>query len=153
MTVDPDRLGTARPKIEPETLEGTSAVLTIVSYHEDEVDDPSADGGKRPSAYLICKETGDLVLWLNKTMLLAICHHYGNDEKQWVGQPIPVEEQKGTAFGDKFHKVGVVPVDAWYTYIDGLEEPEPPAPKRATRKKTASRKRASKNGRRKRAKR
>lgn len=146
MTVDPDRLGTARPKIEPETLEGTSAVLTIVSYHEDEIEDPSADGGKRPSAYLLCEETGDLVLWLNKTMLLAICHHYGKDEKQWIGQPIPVEEQRGTAFNEPYHKVGVVPVDAWYTYIDGLEEPAPKVTKRTTKKK-ASRKKAS-NGRR-----
>ena len=143
MTVDPNRLGTARPKIEPETLDGDSAVLTIAGYFEDEVDDPTADGGKRPSAYLTCEETGDLVLWLNKTTLTAIVHYYGSDDKQWIGQLVPVEHVTGTAFKKPFDKVAVCPLEAWPEYIEGLEPPEP-APK-PQRKKTARKK--STNGR------
>ena len=145
MTVDPNRLGTARPKIEPDTLDGDSAVLTIAGYFEDEIDDPSADGGKRPSAYITCEETGDLVLWLNKTTLTAIVHYYGSDETQWAGQLVPVEHVTGIAFKKPFDKVAVCPLEAWPEYIDGLE-PAVPAPK--PRRTKAAKSKRTKRGKR-----
>lgn len=146
--VNPDAFGTARPKIEPDDLEEDVAVLEIAEYSEMEVDDPNAESGKRMSGCLTFQETGEKVVWLNKTAITALVHYYGDDSDEWAGQPCPVEKVQGTAFNKPYHKVNVVPMDAWPEYIDGLTPPRAAsAPKRKTVKsrKTAKRKGAKRS--------
>jgi len=140
--VNPDAHGTARPKILPDDLEEDVAVLTIAEYSEMEVDDASTDSGKRLSACLLFQETGDKVCWLNKTAVTALVHYYGEESDVWEGQPCPVEKVQGTAFGKSYNKVGVVPMDAWPEYIDGLTSPRAVAPpkRKTVKRKTAKRK-------------
>ena len=142
---------TARPKIEPDDLDGTSAVLECDGYGEEDFDDPSAPGGVRKSAYLTFVEfpaEGDAdmgrVCWLNVTSIRAIIQHYGDESDDWIGQLIPVEEVKGTAFKKAYHKVSVVsPPEKWGDFIEGLEPaPTPKRTKRTVKKKSKRGKRA-----------
>ena len=142
--VDPDAHGTARAKVEPDDLEEKVAVLTIVEYSEMEVDDPNTESGKRLAGCLTFQETGEKVVWCNKTAVVALCHYYGNESDDWVGQLCPVEKVQGRAFGKSYHKVNVVPVDDWPQYIDGLTPPK--AAVRKTAKKAAPRKSAKRKG-------
>lgn len=132
-TVNPDAYGTARPKVEPDDLEADVAVLTIVEFEEVEVDDPSTESGKRMSGFLTFQETGEKVVWLNKTAITALVEYYGNDPDKWEGEPCPVERTKGTAFGKPYFKVNVVSKDAWHEWIDDIA---PPVRRRTTRKST-----------------
>lgn len=136
--VNPDAYGTARPKVMPDDLEEDVAVLTIVEYEEVEVDDPSTESGKRMSGFLTFQETGEKVCWLNKTAITALVQYYGDDSDDWEGQDCPVEKVKGIAFKKSYHKVNVVPADAWPEYIPSLR---PTPKKKATRKATKKTKR------------
>ncbi len=150
--VNPDEHGTARPKVEPDDLEEDVAVFTIADYSEMEVDDASAESGKRLSGCLTFQETGEKVVWCNKTAIVALCHYYGNESEDWEGQLCPVEKVQGKAFGKSYHKVNVVPVDDWPEYIDGLK-PQKAAARKSVRKaarkpaKSAKRKGAKRGGR------
>jgi hypothetical protein len=147
--VNPDAFGTARPKIEPGDLEEDVAVLEIAEYSEMEVDDPNTESGKRMSACLTFQETGEKVVWLNKTAMTALVHYYGDDSDGWVGQPCPVEKVQGVAFGKSYHKVAVVPMDAWPEYVDNLTPPRAatsPKRKAARQRKTAKRKTTKRKG-------
>jgi hypothetical protein len=136
----------ARPKIEPEDLDGDNAVLEADGYGEEEFDDPTAQGGKRKAAYLTFVEfpaEGDAdmgrVCWLNVTAIRAIIHHYGDESDDWTGNLFPVEIVSGTAFGKAYTKVQVVtPAEKWGDFID-FGEPSPP-PKTRVRKKKTTRK-------------
>ena len=148
--VDPNAHGTARAKLEPDDLEEDVAVLIIAEYSEMEVDDPNTESGKRLSACLTFQETGDKVVWLNKTAIIALVHYYGDESDHWEGQPCPVERVRGRAFNKDYHKVGVVPVDAWPEYVDGLTPPRAATtPKRKTvkRRKTATTRKGAKRTR------
>ena len=147
--VNPDAHGTARPKIEPDDLEEDVAVLTIAEYSEMEVDDAGTDSGKRLSACLIFQETGEKVCWLNKTAISALVHYYGDESDAWEGQPCPVEKVQGVAFGKSYSKVGVVPMDAWPEYIDGLTPPRAVAPpkRKIARGRKASKRKGAKRSR------
>lgn len=147
--VEPDRHGTAKPKLGPDDIEEDVAVLEIAEYSEMEVDDPNAESGKRMSAYLTFQETGEKVVWLNKTALTALVHYYGDESDNWIEQPCPVERVQGTAFGKSYSKVAVVPVDSWSEYIDGLTPPraaKQPTRKTVKRRKTAKRRKTTKRG-------
>lgn len=139
--VNPDAFGHTRPRLEPDDLEEDVAVLTIAEYEEIEVDDASTESGKRMSALLTFEETGEKVVWLNKTAITALVEYYGDDSDQWLGQPCPVESVRGTAFGKAYHKVNVVPQDAWPEYVDGLSVSKPPTvrAKRTTKRKSTKR--------------
>lgn len=143
-TVNPDAYGTARPKIEPSDLKEDAAVLTIVEFEEVEVDDPSTESGKRMSGFLTFEETGDKVVWLNKTSITALCLFYGNDPDKWAGEPCPVEKVQGTAFGKAYHKVNVVPSDAWHEYVDDIA---PPVRRQAKKSTKGTRKATKRRGR------
>ena len=149
--VDPNAHGTARAKIEPGDLEEDVAVLTIAEYSEMEVDDPNTESGKRLAGCLTFQETGEKVVWCNKTAITALCHYYGDESDDWKGQPCPVERVRGRAFNKDYHKVGVVPMDAWPEYVDGLTPPRratatksKKAAKRTTKRKGAKRSRGRK---------
>lgn len=140
--VDPNAHGTARAKVEPDDLEEDVAVFEIAEYSEMEVDDADAASGKRLSGCLTFQETGEKVVWCNKTAIVALCHYYGNESDDWAGQLCPVEKVRGTAFGKPYHKVNVVPVDEWPQYIDGLT-PQKAAVRKAARKSVKGAKRKS----------
>lgn len=128
-TVNPDAYGTARPKVEPDDLEDDVAILTVVEFEEVEVDDANTESGKRMSGFLTFQETGEKVVWLNKTAILAMCEFYGTDPDKWEGVECPVEKVKGKAFGKDYHKVNVVPADAWGE-IEGWSPPSTTTPRR-----------------------
>lgn len=151
--VNPQDFGKGRPKIEPDDLDGTSAVLEVDGYGEEMFDDPESPGGQRKAGYLTFVEfpkqedgSDRRVLWLNVTALRAIIHHYGDDSDDWIGQLVPVEEIRGTFKKTAYHKVVVVnPPEKW----DDFFEPSAPKPRRRATKKRATKK---KNGRRTRGK-
>jgi hypothetical protein len=147
--VDPNAHGTARAKVEPDDLEKDVAVLTIVEYSEMEVDDPNTESGKRLAGCLTFQETGEKVVWCNKTAITALCYYYGDESDDWVGQPCPVEKVRGRAFNKDYHKVGVVPMDAWLEYVDGLTPPRRAAtqPKRKAAKRTTTKRKGAKRSR------
>jgi len=139
--VNPDAYGTQRPKVGPDDLEEDVAVLTITEYEEVEVDDPNTKSGKRMSGFLTFEETGvEKVVWLNKTSATALVEYYGKNPDKWIGEPCPVEKVKGEFEGKPYHKVSVVPKDAWHEYIDDVAKP------RRTTRKTTKRK-GAKRGR------
>lgn len=140
-TVNPDAYGTSRPKVEPDDLEDELAILTIVEFEEMEVDDPNTKSGKRMSGFLTFEETGEKVIWLNKTSITAMVEYYGDDPDSWAGKECPVERVKGEAFGKDYHKVNVVPADAWGE-IDGWTPPG--STKRKTRRRKSATKKATK---------
>lgn len=146
--VDPNAHGTARAKVEPDDLEEDVAVLVIAQYSEMEVDDPNAESGKRLAGFLTFQETGEKVVWCNKTAISALVHYYGDESDDWEGEPCPIEKVKGTAFGKSYHKVNVVPMDAWPQYIDGLSPPKARAASPTRRKrKTIKKRKSAKRGR------
>lgn len=111
--VDTSKFGSSAPKLMPEDLEEDVAFLTIESYEEVMVDDDEAEDGKRHSATLKFKETGDKVVWLNKGMAETLVEQLGDDSDDWKGQRIPVERHVATFGNKKFPKVRVVPGEEW----------------------------------------
>lgn len=111
--VDSSRFGSSAPKLTPEDLEEDAAILTIESYEEAEVDDEDSEDGKRWSANLKFKETGEKVLWLNKGMIDSLIEQLGDDADQWTGQKIPVEKHVALFRGKKFPKVRVMLSEQW----------------------------------------
>lgn len=111
--VDPSKFGSSAPKLTPEDLEEDVAFVTIEKYEEVMVDDDEAEGGKRQSATLRFKETGEKVIWLNKGMVETLVEQLGDDPDAWAGQKIPVEKHTATFGNKKFPKVRVVPSEDW----------------------------------------
>ena len=115
--VDASKFGSAAPKLEPYDLEEDTAVLTLDKYEEVWVDDKNVtegpNKGKRLSATLRFRETGDKVLWLNKGMVETLVEQLGDDSEKWLGQKIPVEKHVAKFGNDKFPKVRVVPSEEW----------------------------------------
>lgn len=142
--VNQDDYGTARPKVLPEDFEGTYTVLMIASYEEGEVDDPEAASGKRHTGMVSFEETGDKVIYLNKTAVTALCHFYGDESDDWLGQPVPVEEIKGTFGKVPYHKVRIMPQEKWGEYIDFPDEKPKPTKRRTVKKKTKNARRKAK---------
>lgn len=141
--VDPNAHGKGRPKLVPDDLEGTDAILTIAQYEELEVDDSESESGKRLAGFLTFVETGDHVLWLNKTAITALCEYYGDESDDWKGKDCPVEEHKGEMRGKAYHKVRVPAVDLWESDFNlkkpGSRKAAAPRRKVAKKKKTAKR--------------
>jgi hypothetical protein len=111
--VDTSKFGSSAPKLTPDDLEEDVAILTIDKYDEAEVDDEESDTGKRLSANLTFKETGDKVLWLNKGMAETLVDQLGDDADKWEGQKIPVEKHTAMFKGKKFPKVRVMLAEEW----------------------------------------
>ncbi len=111
--VDSSKYGSSAPKLMPDDLEEDVAFLTIAKFEEVMVDDDEAEGGKRQSATLKFKETGDKVVWLNKGMVETLVEQLGDDADQWVGQKIPLERHVASFGSKKYPKVRVVPSEEW----------------------------------------
>ena len=117
--VSGEQFGKSRAKITPEDLEGDVAILTIASYEQMELDDAEAEGGKRTSAVLTFQETGDKVIWLNKTQVDALIARLGDESDDWAGQKVPVEKVVATFGKNKYPKVVVVgDPDEWDAYLN-----------------------------------
>jgi hypothetical protein len=114
---DPNSLGGARPKVTPDDLEADVAVLTVAGFEEFDVDDPESATGKRHTAVLTFQETGDKVLYLNKTQGESLVERLGKDPNAWTGQKVPVEKITTQYRGQKFPKVAVVPAEEWDDYL------------------------------------
>ena len=114
----PDSLGGARPKVTPEDIVGGDvAVFTVAGFEQFDVDDPESSTGKRHTAVLLFQETGDKVLYLNKTQGEAMVARLGTKPSAWVGQRVPVEKITVSFRGQKFAKVAVVAADEWDGYL------------------------------------
>jgi hypothetical protein len=111
--VDPSQFGSSAPKLTQEDLEEDAAILTIEKYEEVKVDDDNAEDGKRQSATLTFRETGDKVLWLNKGQVETLVEQLGDDADAWTGQKIPVEKHTATFGSKKYPKVRVMPTEEW----------------------------------------
>ena len=109
--------GSSTPKITQEDLEADIAVMTIASFDEVEVDDAEAPNGKRKSPFLTFTETGEKVLWLNKTQIDSLITALGDDVDQWIGEAIPVQKHTAMYAGKKFPKVIVCPAEDWVEYL------------------------------------
>lgn len=118
--VDPGAFGKARPKIEPDDLEDDVAVLTIAAYDQVEVDDPESPTGKRLTGCLTFQESGDKVIWLNKTQADALVERLGDDSDKWIGKQVPVEKTVTKFRGKDFPKVVIVgDPSKWDGYLNG----------------------------------
>lgn len=111
--VDTSKFGSSAPKLLPDDLDGDYTILTVEAYEEAEVDDDDVEGGKRHSANIRFKETGDKVLWLNKGQAEALVEQLGDDADKWAGEKVPVERHVATFRGKKFPKVRVMLSEEW----------------------------------------
>jgi hypothetical protein len=114
--VDPNAFGSSSDKITQEDLEQDVAILTVAQYDEMDVDDGDT-GGTRRAACLKFTETGEKVLWLNKTAIKTLVERLGNDPDAWTGQKVPVEKVTKQFRGQKFPKVDIVPMEEWDDYL------------------------------------
>lgn len=118
--VDASEFGKSRPKLLPDDLEGDVAILTIAKFETVDLQDDEAEDGKRRSATLSFEETGDKVLWLNKTQIDALVERLGDESDDWTGKKVPVEKVVNTFGKNKYPKVVVVgDPDEWDTYLNG----------------------------------
>lgn len=129
--VNADKFGSAAPKLTPDDIE-EGAILTITAFEEADIDDEEKEDGTRHSAHLQFTETGDKVLWLNKSMIEALIEQLGDETDDWMGQKIPVESYTAKFRGRDFKKVGVMPADKWDAAFKAAGQ------KRTPRKATAS---------------
>jgi hypothetical protein len=136
--VTPGRFGGSLPRLTPEDLEGDAAILTIAAYEEVEVPDNEDPSGRRFSATLSFEETGDKVLWLNKSMVEALVSRLGDESDDWIGQQVPVEKTTVIYKGQEYHKVRVMPAAEWdeaFREAGVRVKGKPTAPARPTRRK------------------
>lgn len=117
--INPDSYGSSTPKIRQEDLEEDVAVVTIASFDEAMVDDDDAPEGKRRSAYLTFAETGDKVLWLNKTQIVSLVEKLGDNVDNWIGEQVPIRKHTSTFGSKKYPKVIVCPAEEWDEYLGG----------------------------------
>lgn len=118
--VNPEDFGKSKPKVEPTDLEGDVAILTIKHFEQTDFEDDSQESGKRKGAYLSFEETGDKVIWLNKTQIVALVDRFGADSTSWIGQKVPVEKIVATFGQKKYPKVVIVGDPAeWDQYLTG----------------------------------
>lgn len=115
--VDPNAFGGGGPKLEPDDLEESVAVLTIAAYDEMDVDDSDRPGQTRRTACLRFEETEDKALWLNKTGIKTLVSRLGPDAAKWPGQKVPVERVTRSFRGQTVKKVDVMPEDEWDDYL------------------------------------
>ena len=115
--VDPGKYGTSRPKITQEDLaDGDFILLTIANFDEATIKD---EEGTRVTAYLEFSETGDKVLWLNKTQLTYLIEGLGSDNSDdWKGKQISVEKITAKYNNRSFPKVAVAAPERWDEYFD-----------------------------------
>ncbi len=115
--VDTSKFGSSAPKLEPDDLEEDAAILTLDKYEEVLVDDDTVKGGdhpgKRQSATIRFRETGEKVLWLNKGMAETLVEQLGDDADAWAGQKVPVERHVASFGNKKYPKVRVMPSEQW----------------------------------------
>lgn len=124
--VSRDRMGTATPKITIDDLEEDVAIVTIVGYEEDEIDDPEAADGKRLLAKMFFEETGDKCLFLNATMVDELTEGFGSDDSDdWINKKVPIEKRKVKFGRDKFDKVYIVPAEDWDKYLTPARRAKP----------------------------
>jgi hypothetical protein len=115
--VDAGKYGSARPKILREDLQdGDFIVLTIANFDEATISD---EEGKRVTPYLEFQETGDKVLWLNKTQVGYLIEGMQSDDSDdWKGKKVPIEKVTNTYNGRKFDKVAIAAPERWEEYFD-----------------------------------
>lgn len=114
---DPGTLGGARPKVTQEDIEEQVAILTVAGFEEFDVDDPDSPTGKRHTAVLTFAETGDKVLYLNKTQGEALVERLGADPQGWVGERVVVEKVTTQFRNQKYPKVVVMAAEEWDGYL------------------------------------
>jgi len=133
--VDVNKYGSARPKITRDDLQdGDFIILTVANFDEATISD---EEGKRVTPYLEFAETGDKVLWLNKTQVGFLIEGFGSkDSDDWKGKSVPIEKVTTTYNGRKFDKVAVAAPERWEEYMDaaGLGKPKR-KPRAATTKR------------------
>jgi hypothetical protein len=134
----------SRPKLAPDDLEGTAAILTIASAEEIDVQDPNRSEGFRKALVMNFEETEDKALWPNATMTQTLILMLGDDTDEWVGKTIPVEARNVRYNGETHHKVCILEGREWkgaygeagvtYPYKSFAPTTKAAAPKKAASK-------------------
>lgn len=145
--VNPEEHGSSRPKVTWDDLEEDAAILTIKKAEMVEVDDDDQPSGKRRSLTLQFEETGDKVIWTNKTQVEALVAALGDESDDWLGQPVPVEKITTQYRNQSFKKVAVCPVEAWADLFESAGLPLPSRLRRRTVKPEKQDKPAGRKGR------
>lgn len=144
--VNLDRYGSRTPKLMPDDLDGGDfIVLTIAGFDEKTFDD---EEGKRVTPVLFFEETGEKVLFLNRTQVGYIVERYGDESDGWQGKHIPIEHHVSTFRGKQHEKLWVMPPERW---DEAFEEAgiAVKRPRKVVRKKVAAKRTVKKGGKRK----
>lgn len=116
MKVNKEQFTNRRPKLEQEHLEEDATILTIAEVDVIKLDD-------REAIVLAFEETGDYVLWPNKTGIITLIDKLGDDTDEWIGQKVPVMKVTETYKGESFDKVAVAKLDEWDNIIKPKRAP------------------------------
>lgn len=107
-------------KLVPGSLRGAKfAVVTItdaVQVDASRGEDRRGQIRYEPAVVLAYSEFPKRIHWLNKSGVNILCDVFGDDEKQWVGNRIPIivqEDVKNRTTGDTQDMVWVANADEW----------------------------------------
>lgn len=123
MKVNKEQFTNRRPKLEQEHLDEDAAILTITEVDVINVKDDTAEGGERAAIVLAFEETGEYVLWPNRTGISTLIDHLGDDTDEWVGQKVPVVKVTETFKGKSFDKVAIAKPEDWDTILKPKRTP------------------------------
>lgn len=83
-----EHMGSKKPSLKPESLDGAdSAVLTISGVESVDIPDDDAEDGTRKAVRLDFEET-DLPYWPNKTGLRTLAEKFGAKPREWIGERV-----------------------------------------------------------------
>lgn len=108
--VNQDRYGKSTPKLVPDDIDGDCVVLTIANFGEETFND---EGVTRITPYIDFEETGDKVLWLNKTQVGYLIERLGDESDRWKGAPVPIGRHDSQYNGKTHKKLWVMPPERW----------------------------------------
>ena len=111
--LNPNNYNPVRPKLTPEMLEGTAAILTITNAEEIDIIDPNRSGGFRKALAVNFEETGEATMWPNATMSQTLIQMLGEDTDEWIGKAVPVESRHVRWGGETHHKVCIIEAREW----------------------------------------
>ena len=134
----------ARPKLTPEMLEGTAAILTVTNAEEIDITDPNRKDGFRKALAVNFEETGEATMWPNATMSQTLIQMLGDDTDEWIGKLVPVEARHVRWGGEVHHKVCIIEAREWkdafkeaevaYPYKTFVQSASKAAPKKAKKR-------------------
>lgn len=113
--------GSSKPALDASQIRGDATVLTVSRVEEISIPDAEREGGKRKALVIEFAEFPDNSYWPNSTGINILCDQFGEDEKRWVGESVPLVkvDAKNPRTNKTEPKMWVAGGDEWEAILTG----------------------------------